>query len=111
AGAPPGGAGDRARRRWPGDTPPPPRRTRRVAGAAHLPGSVPRRLRAARAGRSTAHTRGEPRPAPPASRRGIARPPPGAPCIGRGTPARALIVGDGPERGALQRQAAALGLD
>jgi glycosyltransferase involved in cell wall biosynthesis len=29
----------------------------------------------------------------------------------RGVPARALIVGDGPERGALQRQAAALGLD
>jgi glycosyltransferase involved in cell wall biosynthesis len=29
----------------------------------------------------------------------------------RGIPARALIVGDGPERGALQRQAAALGLD
>jgi glycosyltransferase involved in cell wall biosynthesis len=29
----------------------------------------------------------------------------------RGTRTRALIVGDGPERGALQRQAAALGLD
>jgi len=29
----------------------------------------------------------------------------------RGIPTRALIVGDGPERGALQRQAAALGLD
>ena len=29
----------------------------------------------------------------------------------RGTPTRALIVGDGPERAALQRQAAALGLD
>jgi glycosyltransferase involved in cell wall biosynthesis len=29
----------------------------------------------------------------------------------RGVPARALIVGDGPERGALQRQAAQLGLD
>ena len=29
----------------------------------------------------------------------------------RGVPARALIVGDGPERGALERQAAALGLD
>jgi glycosyltransferase involved in cell wall biosynthesis len=29
----------------------------------------------------------------------------------RGTPARALIVGDGPERTALQRQAAALGVD
>jgi glycosyltransferase involved in cell wall biosynthesis len=29
----------------------------------------------------------------------------------RGTPARALIVGDGPERTALQRQAAGLGLD
>ena len=29
----------------------------------------------------------------------------------RGIPARALIVGDGPERGALQRQAADLGLD
>jgi glycosyltransferase involved in cell wall biosynthesis len=29
----------------------------------------------------------------------------------RGTRVRALIVGDGPERGALQRQAAALGLD
>jgi glycosyltransferase involved in cell wall biosynthesis len=29
----------------------------------------------------------------------------------RGVAARALIVGDGPERGALQRQAAALGLD
>jgi glycosyltransferase involved in cell wall biosynthesis len=30
---------------------------------------------------------------------------------GRGVPARALIVGDGPERAVLQRQAAALGLD
>jgi glycosyltransferase involved in cell wall biosynthesis len=29
----------------------------------------------------------------------------------RGVPTRALIVGDGPERGALQRQAASLGLD
>jgi len=29
----------------------------------------------------------------------------------RGVPTRALIVGDGPERGALQRQAATLGLD
>jgi glycosyltransferase involved in cell wall biosynthesis len=31
--------------------------------------------------------------------------------VDRGVPARALIVGDGPERTALQRQAAALGLD